>query len=85
MNVSPVFAKKRQSEAAPDQVSDPVSDDRTCSRRGYNTSDVDMIGGRGQESSSNKDCLSGKGTPALSSATTTEMIQGPWTWTKPIR
>jgi hypothetical protein len=26
----------------------------------------------------------GRGTPALSSATTTEMIQDPWTWTKPI-
>src|SRR6516164_8410696 len=27
----------------------------------------------------------GRGTPALSSATTTEMIQGPWTWIKRIR
>ena len=61
MYVSPVFAKKWQSEAAPDHVSDPVSDDRTYSRRGYNDSDVDPIGGGGQESSSNKDCLSGKG------------------------
>ena len=61
MNVSPVFAKKWQSEAAPDHVSDPVSDDRTCSCRTYNNSDVDLIGGSGRESSSNKDCLSGKG------------------------
>ena len=53
-NVSPVFAKKWQSEAAPDHVSDPVSDDRTCSRRGYNDSDVDPIGGCGQESSSKR-------------------------------
>jgi hypothetical protein len=56
MKVSSVFAKKRQSEAAPDRVSNPVSDDRTCS-----DSDVDLIGGGRQESSSNKDRLSGKG------------------------
>jgi hypothetical protein len=61
MNVSPIFAKKRHSEAAPDHVSNPVSDDRTCSGRGYNDSDIDLIGGGGQESSSNKDRLSGKG------------------------
>jgi hypothetical protein len=59
--VSPVFAKKRHSEAAPDRVSDPVSDDRTRSGRGYNDSDIDLIGGGGQESSSNEDRLSGKG------------------------
>jgi hypothetical protein len=33
-NVSPVFAKNRHSEAAPDGISDPVSDDRTRSGRG---------------------------------------------------
>jgi hypothetical protein len=58
---------------------------RTCSGRGYNDSDIDLIGGDGQQSSSNKDRLSGKSTPALSSAMTTEMIQGPWTWIKRIR
>src|SRR6516165_12409244 len=59
-NVPPVFSKKRYSEATPDRVSDPVSDDRTCSGRGYDDSDVDLIGGSGQKSSSNKDRLSGK-------------------------
>jgi hypothetical protein len=54
-----VFAKKRHSEAAPDRISDPVSDDRTCSGRGYNDSDIDLIGGGGEESGSNKDRLSG--------------------------
>jgi len=43
MNVSPIFAKKRHSEAAPDHVSNPVPDDRTCSGRGYNDSDIDPI------------------------------------------
>ena len=43
MNVSPVFAKKRQSEAAPDHVSDPVSGDRTYGRRGDNDSDIDRF------------------------------------------
>jgi hypothetical protein len=56
-----VFAKKQHSEAAPDHVSHPVSDDRTCSRRSHNDSDFDPIGGCGQESSSYKDCFSGKG------------------------
>jgi hypothetical protein len=61
MYVSPVFAKKRHSEAAPDRASDPISDDRTCRGRGYNDSDIYLIGGCGQEGSSNKDRLSGKG------------------------
>jgi hypothetical protein len=39
----------------------PISDDRTCSGRSYNDSDIDLIGGSGQESSSNKDSLTGKG------------------------
>src|SRR5262249_60941432 len=59
-NASPVFAKKRHSETAPDRVSDPVSRDRTCSGRRYYGSDIDLIGGGGQESGSNKDRLSGK-------------------------
>jgi organic hydroperoxide reductase OsmC/OhrA len=30
-----------------DRTSDPVSDDRTCSGRRYNDSDIDLIGGGG--------------------------------------
>jgi hypothetical protein len=59
--VSPVFAKKWRPEAAPDRVSDPISDDRTCRGRCHNDSDIDPIGGCGQEGSGNKDRLSGKG------------------------
>src|SRR6516225_5055272 len=59
-NVPPVFSKKRYSEATPDRVSDPVSDDRTCSGRGYDDSDIDLIGASGQKGSSNEDRLSGK-------------------------
>jgi hypothetical protein len=61
MYVSPVFAKKRRPEAAPDRVSDPISDDRTCRGRCYNDSDIDLIGGCGQKGGCNKDRLSGKG------------------------
>ena len=56
----PYFLKKRYSEATPDRVSNPVSDNRTSSGRGYDDSDIDLIGGSGQKSSSNKDRLSGK-------------------------
>lgn|SRR5579871_970505 len=59
-NVPSVFSKKRYSEATSDRVSDPVSDDRTCSGRGYDDRDIDLIGGGGQKSSSNKDRFSGK-------------------------
>jgi hypothetical protein len=38
-----------------------IADYRTCSGRSYNDSDIDLIGGSGQESSSNKDGLTGKG------------------------
>ena len=85
MKVSPVFAKKWQSEAAPDHVSDPVSDDRTCSRGGYNDGDVDQVGGCGKRAAATRTVSPRRGTPALSSATTNEMTQGPWTRTKPIR
>ena len=59
-NVPPVFSKQRCSEATPDRVSHPISDDRTYSGRDYDDSDIDLIGGSGQKSSSNKDRLSGK-------------------------
>jgi len=57
----PYLRKELHSEAASDRVPDPVSDDRTCSGSAYNDSNIDLVGGGGQESSRNKDCLSGKG------------------------
>src|SRR6202165_1841695 len=57
----PYLRRRGVPKRRPTRVSDPISDDRTYRGRGYNDSDIDLIGGCGQEGSSNKDRLSGKG------------------------